>query len=113
VLLALIVVIFLLFQGIEAAIAGCYGGLMVILNTLLQRWHLVKAAKTAKSDAALNLSKAYRCIAERWLLTIVLFAVAYAVLNLSVLPLVAGFVVMQFALIFGLYESGLRPKING
>jgi ATP synthase protein I len=100
-LLVLIGTSFLVFQGVEAAIAGCFGGLITTLNTLLQRWHLIRAAKTAKSDASMNLSKAYRCIAERWFLTICMFSVAFAVLELSVLPLMIGFITLQAALLFG------------
>jgi ATP synthase protein I len=81
--------------------AACYGGGIAIANTLLQKWYLIRAAKTAKSDPAMNLSKAYRCVAERWILTIVLFAVAYAVIGLSVFPLMTGFIVIQLALLFG------------
>jgi ATP synthase protein I len=101
VLLTLIVMFFLTFQSGSDAIAALFGGLIVIANTLLQRWHLVSAATSAKSDASLNLRKAYRCVFERWLLTIVLFVVAFMVLSLSAFPLLVSFIITQFALLIG------------
>jgi len=102
VMLVVIVLITLWWRGNSAAIACFYGGSIAIANTLLQRWHLISSAKQAKSNAGMNLRKAYRCVAERWILTIVMFAVGFAVLNLSPLPLMTGFIMTQFALLFGI-----------
>ena len=101
VILVVVSLFFLWLQGNSAAMASFFGGFIAIANTLLQRWHLIKAATQAKSDASLNLRKAYRCIAERWLLTIILFAVGFGVLALLPLPLMTGFIVTQLALLFG------------
>lgn len=98
--LVLIVLILLLWQGVGVAIAGFYGGSIAVANTLLQRWHLIGAATQAKSDASMNLRKAYRCVAERWVLTIVMFVVGFAVLKLTPLALMAGFIVIQIVLLF-------------
>jgi ATP synthase protein I len=102
VMLVVIVLISLWWRGNSAAIACLYGGSIAIANTLLQRWRLISSAKQAKSNAGMNLRKAYRCVAERWILTIVMFAVGFAVLNLSPLPLMTGFIVTQLALLFGI-----------
>jgi ATP synthase protein I len=99
--LVLISLFFLWWQGNSAAMASFFGGFIAIANTLLQRWHLIKAATQAKSDAGKNLRKAYRCIAERWILTIVMFAVGFGLLALLPLPLMAAFIVTQLALLFG------------
>jgi len=101
VVLVVTVFIFLWWQGSSASIACFYGGGIAVANTLLQRWHLISSAKQAKSDASMNLRKAYRCVAERWLLTVVMFAVGFAVLILSPLPLMTGFIVTQLTLLFG------------
>jgi ATP synthase protein I len=101
VILVLTVVIVLCLQGLSAAEACLYGGGIAIANSLLQRWHLIGAAKRAKSDAGMNLRKVYRCVAERWILTIVLFVIGFAVLKLVPLPLITGFIVAQLALLFG------------
>lgn len=102
VVLVVTVLIILWWRGNSAAIACFYGGSIAIANTWLQRWHLISSAKQAKSNAGMNLRKAYRCVAERWILTIVMFAIGFAVLNLSPLPLMTGFIVTQFALLFGI-----------
>jgi len=102
VVLVVTVLISLWWRGNSAAIACFYGGSIAIANTWLQRWHLISSAKQAKSNAGMNLRKAYRCVAERWILTIVMFAIGFAVLNLSPLPLMTGFIVTQFALLFGI-----------
>ncbi|RKZ79818.1 MAG: ATP synthase subunit I [Gammaproteobacteria bacterium] len=102
VMLVVTVLITLWWQGHSAAIACFYGGFIAIANTLLQRWHLIGSAKQAKSNAGMNLRKAYRCVVERWVLTIVMFAVGFAVLNFSPLPLMTGFIVTQLALLFGI-----------
>lgn len=101
VILALTVVIVLCLQGLSEATACLYGGGIVIANSLLQRWHLIGAANTAKSNAGMNLRKAYRCVAERWVLTILLFAVGFGVLKLAPVYLMASFIVTQLALLFG------------
>jgi len=101
VLLVITVLIVLWWQQSSAALACFYGGSIAIANTLLQRWHLIGSAKQAKSNAGMNLRKAYRCVLERWILTIVMFAVGFAVLALMPLPLLTGFIVTQLALLFG------------
>ena len=101
ILLLITVLIALWWQGVSSAVAGLYGGSIVIVNTLLQRWHLISAATQAKSDAGMNLRKAYRCIVERWIVTIVMFVVGFAVLKFLPLPLMTSFIVIQFALLFG------------
>jgi len=100
VLLVLTVLIVLWWQESSAALACFYGGSIAIANTLLQRMHLIGSAKQAKANAGMNLRKAYRCVLERWILTIVMFAVGFAVLALTPLPLLIGFTVTQLALLF-------------
>lgn len=99
--LVITVLFFFVWQGVSEALASMFGSAMGLVNTFLQKWHLIQAAKLAKSDASMNLRKAYRCVLERWVLTIVLFTVGFAVLNLSALPLLSGFVLTQIAMLFG------------
>ena len=101
VVLVITVLIALWWQGFNAALACIYGGCIAVANTLLQRWHLISSAIQAKSDASMNLRKAYRCVIERWLLTVLMFAVGFAVLKLLAGPLMAGFMLTQLALLFG------------
>jgi ATP synthase protein I len=99
--LAITVLIAFWWQGFDASTACFYGGGIAVANTLLQRWHLISSAKQAKSDAGMNLRKAYRCVLERWILTILMFSVGFAMLKLSAGPLMTGFIVTQLALLFG------------
>ena len=99
-----LVVVFLavlFWQGLAIAIAAVYGGLIAVSNTVLMRWHLLQAAKTAGADAGLNLRKAYSCVAQRWVLTFALFTIGFAVLALRPLPLLIGFTGLQLMLFFG------------
>lgn len=102
VLLVITVLIVLWRQESSGALACFYGGSIAIANTVLQRWHLIGSAKKAKSDAGMNLRRAYRCVLERWVLTVVMFAVGFAVLHLSPPHLMTGFIVTQLALLFGI-----------
>ncbi|ODN68247.1 ATP synthase subunit I [Methylophaga muralis] len=88
-------------QGKDVAIALSFGGMISLANTLLLRWHLLKTVKKAGANPELNLGGAFRCIAERWFLTIAMFAVGFAVLELSPLPLLLGFAAMQIILFIG------------
>jgi len=102
IMLVITVLIVLWWQGSSASIACFYGGGIAVFNTLLQRRHLINAALSAGSDAEMNLRKAYRCIVERWIVTIVLIAVGLGVLVLEPIFMLTGFVIIQFALLFGL-----------
>jgi ATP synthase protein I len=102
--LILIGFVFLLWQGASFAMAGMFGAAIVVGNTWLQRKHLILAAQFSKADAEKNLQRAYRCVLERWVLTLVLFAVGILVLSLSALPMLVGFIVTQFAVFFGQFK---------
>jgi ATP synthase protein I len=92
---------FFLWQGFEMASSAIFGVAIGLANTLLQRRHLIMAAREAKADAALNLRKAYRCVAERWFVTIVMFSVGFLVLKLSALAVLVGFIASQLVLFLG------------
>ncbi|MCX4189817.1 ATP synthase subunit I [Methylophaga sp. OBS3] len=99
--LVLITIVVLVWQGMFAAVATLYGAAMAIFNTLLMKWHLHRAAHTARADAGKNLSKAYRCVIERWFSSLVLFAFGFAVLALAPFPLLLGFALTQLMLFLG------------
>lgn len=100
-MLILLTLVLWRWQGQAAAIAGIYGAAMAITNTLLIKWYLWRAAETARADAGKNLSKAYRCVAERWILTIAFFVIGFKVLALSPQPLLISFVLTQLMLFLG------------
>ena len=90
-------------QDINTVFAYIYGCAIGLVNSLLQRWHLFAAAKLAKADASKNLGRAYRCVAERWFVTILMFAIGFLVLIPDEMILV-GFVAMQVVVLFGNYN---------
>lgn len=99
--LAVIFLSLLVWQGWSTAFAASFGAVIGVANTLLMKWHLMKTAMVAGADPAKNMSGIYRCVAERWVLTLILFATGFVVLNLSALPLLLGFIAMQFIVLFG------------
>jgi len=100
-MLVLMVILSAWWQGTDAMVAIAFGGAISLFNTLLMIWHIRRAAETAGADAAKNLGRAYRCIAERWLSTIVMFGTGIAILELNITALMVGFVVMQLLLFIG------------
>ncbi len=95
---------FLVLQDAAAATACVYGGGIALAGTGLQRWYLIRAAKSAGADAGKNLVKAYRCMIDRWLITIALFAVGFMKLALLPHPLLVGFCITQLVVLFSVFN---------
>jgi hypothetical protein len=87
--------------GKDVAIALCFGGMISVANTLLLKWHLLRTVVKAGASPAKNLGGVYRCIAERWVFTLAMFVVGFAVFEFTALPLLFGFVAIQVVLLFG------------
>ncbi|SBS25089.1 F0F1 ATP synthase subunit I [Marinomonas spartinae] len=98
--LAVLVALFYGVHGTENALAAIFGGSIAIGNSLLQKWHLVRAAKAAKSDPRKDLNKVYRCMIERWCWTLIMFALGFGLLKLTAFTLLASFVITQAVLFF-------------
>jgi len=96
-----VIVVFTVWWGVETIIAAVFGALIAVINTLLMKWHIMRAARTARANAEKNLSSAYRCVAERWMVTIMMFATALGALELKGLPLLLGFALTQLMLFLG------------
>jgi ATP synthase protein I len=103
VVLGLTSVIIAVFLDLSNLAPYLFGGLIGLLNSVLQRWHLFAAAKYAKADPSKNLGRAYRCVAERWALTITMFAIGYLVFELNKMVLI-GFVATQVVVLIGNYN---------
>lgn len=95
------IAVFTTWWGVEPVLASIFGALIAIFNTLLMLWHIKRAVLTARADAEKNLSSAYRCVAERWLVTIMMFAAGLGALGLEALPLLLGFTLTQLMLFLG------------
>ncbi|HDY85560.1 MAG TPA: ATP synthase subunit I [Methylophaga sp.] len=103
VVLVITSLIILCIQDISMFVAYLYGSAIGIIISFLQRWHLFAAAKNAKADAGKNLGRAYRCIVERWFVTIIMFAIGFLIF-LSDEMMLAGFIAMQGVVLFGNYK---------
>ena len=73
--------------------ASLLGGLIILINVLLQHRALRKAESQARANAEHNLRIMMRCAFERFMVTIALFALGMGVWKLPPLALMAGFVV--------------------
>jgi ATP synthase protein I len=83
--------------GAAEAMAMLYGGSMVLVITALLHWRHRVAALIAEKDAGRSLRIIYRTAVERFLLTVVMFAVGIGVLKLEPLVLIGGFVLVLSA----------------
>lgn len=99
--LVLMMIVFAWWQGIDTAVAAGFGAFIALINTLLMIWHIRRAAETARADAGKNLGRAYRCVAERWLSTIMMFGTGIVLLELDITALMAGFIAAQLMLFMG------------
>jgi F0F1-type ATP synthase assembly protein I len=82
-------------HGWEIAVAVAYGGSVALLGSLLVRYHMWRSEKTAGNDAEKSLRIVFRCAVERFVLTIALLAIGFAVLELHALALLSGFIATQ------------------
>jgi len=100
---------FWVYSGIPAAQAVLYGGVIAVINSLIQLWHLHRADSSAGCDVRLNMRILYRCSFERLVSTTSLFAIGLGVLKLLPLPLIVGFIVAQGAI----FIEGIMTRYYG
>jgi len=105
------VVLFWLTMGWQAGAGALYGSLIVALNIRMQAWQLKRADRIAGLSAERNLRYMYRCAAERFLATVTLLAIGIGMLRLEPLPLLAGYIIAQVAMVYRWFlESSARRK---
>lgn len=83
----------------QFAIAVLSGGVVSVLNGALLAWRMSRAAAVSAHDAHLQLRLLYFYAAERFLVVVALLALCMAVLKLSPLAVLGGFVLGQAALL--------------
>ena len=83
----------------QYAIAVLSGGIVSVLNGALLAWRMSRAASVSAHDAHLQLRLLYFYAAERFLVVVSLLALCMAVLKLSPLALLGGFVLGQAVLL--------------
>ena len=99
-LIAATSVIFFMVYGAFQAGSVCCGGLIAMANVLLLEWRRLGADRGRVLSAGESLRLLYRTAVERFLLVLLLFAVALVTLQLDPLALITGFIVGQLALLF-------------
>lgn len=96
-----ITLLFAILSGVGGFLAALYGGVMVIINTLLLLWHSARAERLEQQDAGQNFRIIVRCALERFVITVTLFALGLWRLGLEPLPLICGFAAGQLLFIIG------------
>lgn len=101
-LIAIGVALFWLYKtDLITAVAGLYGGLMVVVNSLWQ-WHSMRRAEALpEEDVQANMGHLYRFAIQRFVMTVALFALGIFVLTLDPKALLSGFIAGQLSLLFG------------
>jgi ATP synthase protein I len=93
------VIFFMVYGAFLAGSVWC-GGLIAMANVLLLEWRRLGADRGRVLSAGESLRLLYRTAVERFLLVLLLFAVALGTLQLDPLALITGFIVGQLALLF-------------
>ena len=83
----------------QYAIAVLSGGMVSVLNGALLAWRMSRAASVSAHDAHLQLRLLYFYATERFLVVVALLALCMAVLKLSPLAVLGGFVFGQAVLL--------------
>lgn len=83
----------------QFAMAVLSGGVVSVLNGALLAWRMTRAATVSAHDAHLQLRLLYFYAAERFLVVVALLALSMAVLKLSPLAVLGGFVAGQAMLL--------------
>jgi ATP synthase protein I len=100
---ALIAAAFFMARGEGEACAALFGGLIGVVVAYLLGRGVARATQTARLDHKKSMLILYLGALQRFVLVLVLFAAGLKVLQLSFVPMVAGFAGAQLA-----YATGAR-----
>ena len=106
ILVALVAGAGLYLQGPLAGLAAVFGGGITVINLLLMKWHMRRAEREARADAAQNLRILYACAIQRLIATVMLFALGMGLWKLPPLYLMGGFILALTAQ----YLAGMNSK---
>ena len=91
--------VFLAVYGIFSAVSVWYGGGIAAMNGLVQARCLHRDLQAPQRSPQQSLVAVYVCVAQRFLLVALLFALGLGALQLEPLAVLAGFVAGQVALV--------------
>ena len=92
ILIAAVVVAAFAWRGQAWALSALYGGAIVMVNSLLLAWRVNRADRLQGTSVALTM---YAGAAQRFIVTLVGFAIGMGVLKLAPLPQLIAFAVAQ------------------
>ncbi len=95
-------------QGLYAAQAAFYGGLIALFATWLMGWRITKAAETATQNTSQGAFVIYAGAVQRFLLTLVLMALGMGTLKLSPVAILVCYALAQLAYAFNKVDTQLR-----
>jgi len=84
-------------EGGAGIAAVLFGGGITLNNVFLQYWYMRRAKRQARADAEHNLRLMMSCAIQRFIATIVLFALGMGALQLLPLAVISGFGVALLA----------------
>ncbi len=99
-----------LIDGYSAAKSFAYGSLVAMIGALLLIWRHWQVVRRVNDSAETVLRQAYKVAIERYLLSAVLLALGFKILELMPLWLMAGFVVGQAIWLFASVWMRLRTQ---
>lgn len=107
-LVTVLTILFAATQGAAAAKAALFGGMIAILNSLLLLRHKRRTTRLAADDAQGSVRIFFTCAAERFFLTVILFATGLGALKLMPVPLLSCFIAgIAGSLLASFKQSGL------
>jgi F0F1-type ATP synthase assembly protein I len=92
-------------HGIDAGKSAFYGGMVATINGLSLLRKVKAAEKTSESFPAQAMGILISGVVNRFILVLVLFGLAFGVLHLKAVPMLATFAFSQLAYGWGLRES--------
>ncbi len=92
ILIAAVVVAAFAWRGQAWALSAVFGGAIVMVNSLLLAWRVKRADRLEGTSIALTM---YAGAAQRFIITLVGFAIGMGVLKLTPLPQLIAFAVAQ------------------
>jgi ATP synthase protein I len=102
--------LFYAFYGQLEAQGAFYGGAIVLFNTWVTHRRLKSAQELAKIAPGREVAALYLAAMQRFVFTLVFFAVGMGVLELAPVPMLVGFAVVQFSYHISSFLSTKQSK---
>lgn len=81
-------------------LASLYGAFIALSGSLISSWRIIRAGNTGKDEKQQGYIEIYLGAIQRYILTLVLFAIGIGGLHLSAIAMIVTFAIEQFAYLF-------------